>query len=72
MALVTFMNSSAGRVTRGVAGVAALAGGAALGGWGWALAAVGLVLVVAGVGDFCPLAQLWGKPVSGKKFRASN
>ncbi|MCI1896540.1 MAG: DUF2892 domain-containing protein [Ancrocorticia sp.] len=71
MQLLNFMNSPAGRITKGVVGAAGVAGGAALGSWGWVLAGVGAVLLVTAIFDACPLSALWGKPVSGKKFRAA-
>ena len=69
---VAFMSSTAGRVTRIVAGVVLVAVGAALGGAGWILAVVGLVPLAAGVGDVCVFAPLFGAPFSGRKLRAGN
>lgn len=71
MALIKFLGSTAGRWTRGVAGLALLALGVALGGWWFILAAVGLVVFLAGALDFCIFAPLFGKPFSGRKLRAS-
>jgi len=63
MTLVRFMESTAGRLTRGVAGVVLVGLGAWLGGAWWALAAVGLVPLAAGLFDFCLLAPLFGSPL---------
>ena len=45
------------RIARVIGGVALIGGGllAVTGGWGWALAAVGLVLVVTGIVGWCPI-----------------
>lgn len=71
MALIKFLGSTAGRWTRGIVGLALLAVGVALGGWWFILAAVGLVVFLAGALDFCIFAPLFGKPFSGRKLRAS-
>ena len=71
MALIKFLGSTAGRWTRGSVGLALLALGVALGGWWFILAAVGLVVFLAGALDFCIFAPLFGKPFSGRKLRAS-
>ncbi len=65
MRLVQFMESSAGRLARGIAGLVLVGLGAWLGvavagGW-WTLAAVGLVPLAAGAFDFCLLAPLFGE-----------
>lgn len=71
MQILKFLGSPAGRWTRGVAGLALLIVGAVLGGYWWILAVVGAVVLAAGVFDFCLLAPLARKPLSGKAFRAS-
>lgn len=63
MKLVRFMEGRAGRVARGAAGLAMVGLGAALGGGWWALAAVGLVPLAAGVFDFCLIAPIFGAPL---------
>ena len=63
MALIHFMQRPVGRLARGAAGAAMVAIGAGLGGAWWALAAVGLVPLAAGLGDVCLLAPLFGAPV---------
>jgi hypothetical protein len=70
---ISFMASSAGRVTRIVAGIALVA-------WGWfglggttgmIVAIIGLVPLLAGLFDFCVFAPLFGAPLSGPKIRAA-
>jgi hypothetical protein len=69
---VTFMASTAGRLTRIVAGIALVV-------WGWfglggmtgtIVAIVGLVPLLAGLFDFCVFAPLFGAPLSGPQIRA--
>ena len=69
---VSFMASTAGRLTRIVAGIALVA-------WGWfglggttgiIVAIIGLVPLLAGLFDFCVFAPLFGAPLSGPKIRA--
>ena len=69
---VSFMASTAGRVTRIVAGIVLVA-------WGWLglggttgmiVAIVGLVPLIAGLFDFCVFAPLFGAPMSGPQIRA--
>jgi hypothetical protein len=69
---VKFMASSAGRITRIIAGLALVLGGQfGLGGVGGIiLAVVGLVPLIAGLFDFCVFAPLFGAPLSGPKIRA--
>lgn len=62
MKLIDFLGSSAGRGTRMVAGVALIAIGFVAGG-GWiTLSVVGLVPLVAGMGNVCLLAPFFGRP----------
>ena len=72
--LIKFLTSTAGRVTRIVAGVALIAWGLAglQGATGIVVAVVGAVPFLAGLFDFCVFAPLFGYPVSGQKIRASN
>lgn len=68
----TFMASTAGRISRVVAGIALVALGMLVlkGTAGIVVAVVGLVPLVAGLFDFCVLAPLFGCPMSGPKIRA--
>lgn len=61
----------AGRLARGVAGLALILVGFLLvgGAWGWVLAIVGLVVVAAGAFDFCIFAPLFGLPFMGPALR---
>jgi len=69
---VSFMASTAGRVLRAVVGlVLVYVGWVTMGGTGGIIVAlVGLVMIAAGVFDFCLFAPLFGNPLSGKKIRA--
>ncbi len=70
MSLLKFLGSTAGRWTRGIAGLVLAVIGFMLGG-GWiALGVVGVVVFAAGLFDFCLFAPLGGLPFNGKKFRA--
>jgi hypothetical protein len=67
MRLVRFLESSIGRLARGVAGLVLVGLGAWLGasyggGW-WALFAVGFVPLAAGLFNFCLAAPLFGAPL---------
>ncbi len=70
-AFFSFMASTAGRLTRIIAGLALiLIGLLALGGiWGWILAIVGLVPLLAGLFDRCVFAPLFGLPFVGPRLR---
>jgi hypothetical protein len=66
-----FMASTAGRVLRGIIGVFLVGGGVAIGGAGaWVLGALGVVLVAAGVFDFCVITGLIDNIWSGREVRA--
>jgi hypothetical protein len=68
---VTFMASTAGRITRVVAGVILVALGIFMHSVGGIVVAViGLVPLLAGLFDFCVFAPLFGAPMSGPKIRA--
>lgn len=69
---VSFMASTAGRITRIVAGIALIAWGLmSLGGTtGLIVAVVGAVPLLAGLFDFCVFAPLFGNPLNGQKIRA--
>lgn len=70
---VAFMASTAGRITRIVAGLALIAWGLlGLGGTvGLVVAIVGAVPLLAGLLDVCLLAPLFGAPLSGAKIRVA-
>ncbi len=70
---VSFMASTAGRLTRIVVGIVLVT-------WGWfglggtagiIVAIIGLVPLLAGLFDFCVFAPLFGAPLSGPKIRAA-
>jgi hypothetical protein len=70
---VSFMASTAGRVLRAVAGIVLLyVGFVTMGGGvgGIIVALIGVVMIAAGLFDFCLFAPLFGNPLSGKKIRA--
>lgn len=69
---VKFMASTAGRITRIVAGLVLITLGLlVIGGTaGYIVAVVGAVPLLAGVFDFCIFAPLFGAPLSGPKIRA--
>ena len=69
---VSFMASTTGRIVRAVAGIILLyVGWVVMGGTGGIIVAlIGLVMLAAGVFDFCLFAPLFGNPLSGKKIRA--
>jgi hypothetical protein len=70
--VISFLASTTGRILRAVVGLILLyVGWAVMGGmWGIIVALVGLVMLAAGVFDFCVFAPLFGNPFSGKKIRA--
>jgi hypothetical protein len=63
MALVHFMESTAGRILRVIAGVALVILGMALGGAWLILSVVGLVPIAAGAFGFCLLGPLFHHPL---------
>jgi len=70
---VSFMASTAGRITRIVAGIVLIVLGffvVSNTAVGIILIVVGLVPLLAGIFDFCVFAPLFGNPMSGKKIRA--
>ena len=70
---IKFMASTAGRVTRVVAGlVLVLWGLLGIGGTaGIVVAIIGLVPLLAGLFDFCVFAPLFGAPLSGPQIRSA-
>ncbi len=73
LGLFGFLGSSAGRVTRAVAGVVLIVLGLAVihGIGGYIVAIIGLLPLAAGVFDFCIFAPLAGLPFSGSQLRAA-
>lgn len=71
MSILRFLSSPTGRWTRVIAGAFLITLGALSGGWALLLAAVGAVFMLVGALDVCLLAPLFGKPLSGKAFRAT-
>ena len=66
MKFAQFMSSSAGRGLRVVAGIALIVTGLT-GGGGWlTLSVIGLVPLLAGIGNVCLLAPLFGQPLKDK------
>lgn len=63
MALIRFLESTIGRVVRGVVGLAMIGVGVWLGGYGWVLAAVGLAPLGAAATDVCLIAPLFHAPL---------
>ena len=70
-ALFSFLASVAGRVVRVVAGLSLILVGLLVvqGTWGWVLAVVGLVPLLAGLFDYCVFAPLASLPFAGKALR---
>ena len=66
-----FIASPAGRVIRIIAGLALILVGLLVVGdiWGWVLAIVGLVPLLAGLFDRCVFAPLFGLPFVGPRLR---
>ena len=69
--LVSFMASPLGRLMRVVIGMVVIAWGltAFKGPAGNVVAFFGLFPLIAGLMDVCPLAPLFGSPMSGKRIR---
>lgn len=66
-----FMAATAGRVTRGAIGIALIVAGVLVGGVaGWVLGAFGVLLVAAGLFDFCVITGLVDNIWSGREVRA--
>jgi hypothetical protein len=72
MDLVSFMSSTAGRVTRVTIGLVLIIIGALVGGGGWIVAAVGLIPFLAGAFDVCLLGPLLKRPFKGADVRAGD
>jgi hypothetical protein len=69
---VSFMASTAGRILRAVVGAVLLYVGLQMmaGVGGIVVAVLGVVMIAAGVFDFCLFAPLFGNPLNGSKIRA--
>jgi hypothetical protein len=67
-----FLASGAGRLTRIVAGLALILLGIVViqGAAGWAVAAVGLIPLLAGIFDVCVISALAGGPFHGADIRS--
>jgi len=66
-----FMASTTGRVIRGVIGIALIVAGLLVGGvGGWVLGSFGVVLLAAGLLDFCVITGLIDNIWSGREVRA--
>lgn len=67
MEFARFMNSGAGRLLRMAVGIALIIVGVSdvFGTAGWAIAAVGLVPLIAGIGNVCLIGPLLGVDVHG-------
>ena len=70
---IRFMVSTAGRITRIVAGIVLVFWGLTglSGAVGISVAMIGLVPLLAGLFDFCVFAPLFGFPLSGPRIRAA-
>lgn len=69
MAFVEWMSKPAGRVLRVVAGVILIGVGLYFQGvWGYVVAVVGVVPVLAGVFNFCLIAPILGVPFRGRSL----
>jgi type IV secretory pathway VirB2 component (pilin) len=70
-ALFRFLASMTGRWTRAIAGVILIVVGIWLvqGTWGWVIALIGLVPLLAGLFDRCVFAPLVGLPFNGPDLR---
>jgi hypothetical protein len=71
MSVIEFLAGKNGRVTRGAAGLILIVVGVALGGAWWALGAIGLAPLTAGIFDFCLLGPLLRLPMAGRDLRTS-
>ena len=69
---ISFMASTTGRIVRAVAGAILLYVGLQImsGVGGIIVALIGVVMLAAGLFDFCLFAPLFGAPLSGKIIRA--
>jgi hypothetical protein len=71
MNLLLFMSSAAGRIIRIMAGVGLALWGYSLSSTaGWLVVIVGVIIVAAGLFDFCLFAPLFAMPFSGSGIRA--
>ncbi len=70
MRFFVFMAGRAGRIVRGLLGIALIGLGIGLGGGWWALAVVGLAPLAAATFDVCLFAPLAHLPAGGPALRA--
>ena len=69
MQLVEWMSNPAGRILRVVAGVILIGAGLYFQGvWGYVVAVVGVVPVLAGVFNFCLIAPIVGAPFRPRRL----
>lgn len=72
--LIAFLASTAGRITRVVAGIILIVLGLWVmnGAGGIVVAVIGAVPLLAGLFDFCVFAPLFGQPLSGPRIRGQS
>ncbi len=69
MAFAKWMASGTGRALRVLAGLVLIAAGIYIQGvWGWVIAVVGIVPVLAGVFNLCLIGPVLGAPFSGRRL----
>lgn len=69
MQFAAWMSKPAGRVLRVLAGIVLIGAGLSFQGvWGYVVAVVGVVPVLAGVFNFCLLAPILGAPFRGRSL----
>ena len=68
-----FMSSAAGRLIRILAGMGLAWWGYSLSStFGWVIAVIGIVVLAAGIFNFCIFAPLFGMPLKGSEIRSKN
>ena len=69
MTFTRWMSSATGRLLRVLAGLVLIGLGFYVQGvWGWVIAVVGVIPVLAGVFNFCLLGPILGAPFSGRRI----
>jgi len=72
MKLVRFLASPQGRMLRVFLGLVLIASGVRASGMlGWTIAAIGILPLLAGAGDLCFVAALFGYPIRGREIRGT-
>lgn len=71
MAFLRFINSPAGRWARALGGVAVIATAVLAGGWWLLLLVPGVLMLVGGAADLCPIAIALRRPVRGRELLLS-